>query len=171
MRIHVNHIVRSLVMVGFVAATRPLLGYSQSKSISTDELVKRADVVVLGKVTKLKSEWNKDKSRILTLVSVEVDQVLKGQGSEKEVAITTLGGEIDGVGEIYSHSARFRSNEEVVVFAEKGPQNQLRVAGGEQGKFTVKPSETDRMGRTVNSVPLEEFTRRIKEAVRTQNPK
>ena len=103
-----------LVWWGFEAV--PLFG--QSRILTTNDLTNQADVVAVGKVSAMKSEWNTDKTRIVTRVTVSVHEYLKG-GGEQQMSILTPGGEIGEIGEIYSGTARFTENEEVVVFARK----------------------------------------------------
>jgi len=167
----INTLFRAVRMLILFAAALPELVHGQARPVTVDELAKRADVVVLGKVLALKSEWNNDKSRIFTRVTIGVDEVLKGDGSDRFLTITTPGGELDGVGELYSHTVRFANDEKVVVFAEKDKRGNLRVAGGERGKYTIKQSELTKNQMVADDVTLEAFTSRIRSAVKAQNEK
>ncbi len=158
-------------MLALVLAALPEVTHGQEKALTTDELARRADVVVVGKVTAMKSEWNSDKSRIFTRVTVSVDQFIKGDGGEHFVTVTTPGGEVDGVGELYSHSVRFVNDETVVLFAVKDRQGGLRVAGGDQGKFTVKDNEQTGRPMVSDVGTLEEFVTHIRTVVKAQNEK
>lgn len=142
-------------------------GHGQSKAMSAEELTSRAAIVAVGRVTSLRSEWSGDRTRIVTQVTVTVDQYLKGNQQSRTLTITVPGGEVDGVGELYSHIARFRDNEDVVVFAERDARGGFRITGGEQGKFTVT-TET-RTGKRVvgENQLLEVFTSRVQNAARS----
>lgn len=142
-------------------------GRCQSQELLADELVSRSSIVAVGKVTALKSAWSADRTRIVTNVTVAVDQYLKGEGTST-VMITVPGGEVDGIGELYSHTARFSNDEEVVIFAERDRQGQLRVVGGDQGKATVRKDETTGRRFVSESESLEMFTAKIMRAVRAQ---
>jgi hypothetical protein len=146
----------------------PSLARSQSGAVTTDELTRSADVVVVGKVTDVKSEWSPDRSRIYSTVTLAVDQHIKGDESQQSVIISTLGGEVDGVGEVYSHTAKFKIDEQVIVFASKDRQGQLKVIGGDEGKLTVtKEEETGRMLVGGNE-PLTIVTSHLKAVVQAQ---
>jgi len=145
------------------------LGVSaQVRLTSTDDLTRQADIVVVGKVAGIRAEWNKEKTRIFTTVTVEVGEMLKGKGGESTVTIQTPGGEVDGVGEVYSHTARFAKDEDVVVFAEKDKSGNLRVAGGSEGKIAIRKDESTGRRRVADGISIEEFKARVKNAVHVQ---
>lgn len=136
---------------------------AQEKMMTTDGLAKQADVVVLGKVAAMKSEWNRDKTRIYTRVTISVDEPLKGSsGSSIEVLVP--GGEIGRVGELYTHMPKFKKDEDVVVFAEKDRNGRYRVVGGSEGKFKVE--EDKRTGERIVSdgTPLSRFTEEVRKS-------
>ena len=124
----------------FLAIVSPSIAISQSGAIA-DELTRKADVVVVGKVMDVRSAWSADRSRIQSTVTLAVVERIKGDGSQRSVTIFTPGGEVDGVGELYSHTARFKTDEQVLVFAAKDRQGRLKVIGGEEGKLTVSKEE------------------------------
>jgi len=125
-------------------------------------LARQADVVVVGKVSRVSSTWNDDKSRIMTTVTVEVDQQVKGAGASA-ITLVTPGGEVDGVGELYSHTAQFKKDEEVVVFAQKDARGHLRVVAGEQGKLNVRADKTTGIRMVAGDTRLEDFVSHLKE--------
>ena len=136
---------------------------AQTAPGQSDDLVRRADVIVIGKVAHTKSAWNADRSRITTTVTLSVDQSLKG-GAPGTVTIVSLGGEVDGVGEWYSHAAQFKLDEEVLVYAQRDAQGKLRVSSGNRGKISIQRDE--KTGRRVlpDGLPLERLVSQIKEA-------
>lgn len=102
------------------------------------QLSRGADVIVTGKVTEKQSNWNEKKTRIYTVTTVAVDEYLKGQNSGSFVEVTTPGGEVGDVGELYTHMPRFEDNEEVLVFLKRdGDRRSYKVLNGEEGKITV----------------------------------
>lgn len=113
---------------------------SQSQTFRTElkALSKGADVILTGKVVKQQSEWTQNKSRIITKTTVQVDEYLKGNLSTGSVVISHPGGEIDGVGELYSHMPEFKDNEEVLVFLKKDKNGtDYKVFSGEEGKVPI----------------------------------
>ena len=112
--------------------------HSQSNESKIKNLSEGADIILTGKVVEQNSSWNKDKSRIFTNVVVQAEEYLKGDYSEKSIAITTLGGEVGEVGELYSHMPRFSNAEEVLLFVKKDKKDLIyKVLNGEDGKLTL----------------------------------
>ena len=153
------------------AIVSPSNALSQSAMAATEDLAQRADVVVVGKVTEVRSEWSADRSRIYSHVTVLVDEHIKGVESQQSVVIATLGGEIDGVGEVYGHTARFKTDEQVVVFAAADRQGRLRVVGGDEGKLTVTKDELTGLQMVADRELLTAFKSRLKSVVQTQSHK
>jgi hypothetical protein len=170
---HLLHIIRGISMkqrsfplhriaLLFLVTTSVALG--QERQLSTEQLTTGSDVVVVGKVAAMKSAWTADRSRIVTTVSISVDEQLKGTASGSTLSVVVPGGEVDGVGEWYSHSARFRRDEEVVVFARKDKEGTLRVAGGSQGKVAVTREAEKGQARVSGQGSLQEFTATVRKA-------
>ena len=158
----------SSVLTVFMATTMPLILRAQPKAMNTDALTSEAEIIVVGKVGGVVSAWNHDRTRIESKVSVSVEQTIKGSVTGNSVTVVTPGGEIDGVGEWYSHTARFGQDENIVLFAKKDNGGRYRVAGGEHGKISVAKDS-----RTGNKIiqhfgTLEEFTTQIKKTVKAQ---
>ena len=113
---------------------------SLSQTIHSDiqSLSKGADVILTGKVSKQNSSWNKDKSRIYTDVTLEVEEYLKGNNGNKTLVVTTPGGEVGEVGELYTHMPRFSKDEEVLLFVKKDTKDMsYKVVNGEEGKIAL----------------------------------
>ena len=151
-----------------LAIVSPSIAVSQSGAAVTDELTRSADVVVVGKVTDVRSEWNRDRSRIYSTVTLAVNQNIKGDVSQRSITISTPGGEVDGVGEVYSHTAKFRMNEQVIVFAAKDRQGQLKVIGGDEGKMIVTKEEGTGQLLVGANESLTVVTSRLKAVVKAQ---
>ena len=144
--------------------------FSQSRKVTTAELAQQSEVVARGSVKQLKSAWEGKKERIVTYVTIQVEEFIKGGGSEKTLTLVNPGGEVDGVGEIYTHMATFREGEDVIVFAQKDHEGRLRVAGGQQGKFRLEKDNVT--GKTIvgGATTVEDFSTDVKQAVsRPQN--
>jgi hypothetical protein len=136
-----------------------------SRAPSSEDLARQADVVLVGTVRELKSEWNASRTQIVTRVTVAVDQFLKGGTTGASFTLFVPGGEVGTVGEMYSHLPVFRRNEDVVVFAEKDRQNHYRVAGGRAGKLTVRKDPATGTPLVAGRQRLDEFVTSIRSAV------
>ena len=154
-----------------LALLLPLTLFSQTKFASTAALAQRAEVVAVGTVTSLVSEWNDNHSSIQTRVNVAVSEYLKGNTSSQSLTIIVPGGEIDGVGEVYSDMPRFRTAEEVFVFAKKDTRGLYRVAGGDQGKYTLQRNAVTGKLSVAGDNSLEEFSASVRKALQVQNLK
>ena len=166
MNIRLSRVAAIGTMLALTGFTHSVCAQVELKSM--DELTRQADVVVVGKVASIKAGWNKEKTRILTTVSIEVDETLKGKGGDGTVTIQTPGGEVDGVGELYSHTAKFVKNEDVVVFAEKDKKGDLRVTGGSEGKIAIRKDASSGLRRVSEGMSLDELKARVKNAVHVQ---
>ena len=157
---------RSLLLVLLIASGLSPKVLSQGRALSADELARSSDVIVVGKVASMKSNWTADRSRIVTTVTLQVDQSLKGATGGSTVTLVTPGGEVDGVGELYTHSATFTRQEDVVVFARRTPRGELAVTAGQQGKMSIRKDPESGTLRVGGGTTLSEFTRHILKAVK-----
>ena len=165
---HYRHPLLSALLGGIIISSA-VTGFvqCQTKVLSTEALTKRAEIVAVGTVTATKAEWDQNKTRIVTRVTMSVSEYLKG-GAGNTMTITLPGGEVDGVGEWYSHSTRFKQDEDVVVFAERDTRGDLRVAGGSQGKFSIMREKGTSMARVSDQMTLDDFKTKIRQAVNVQ---
>ena len=134
------------ILVFFFPALESTVLFGQSRILGTNDLANQSDVVAVGRVAAIRAEWNADKSRILTRVTLSVSEFLKG-GDEQAISILTPGGEIGEVGELYFGAPRFAQDEEVVVFVKRGPNRAYTVTGGAQGKAGILLSSSVRGAR------------------------
>jgi hypothetical protein len=156
-----------LLLALSVTALIPDYGRSQSTDLALEQLATRSGVIAAGRVTDIRSEWNADRTRIFTHVTLAVDTYLKGTTTGNTLEVVVPGGEVDDVGERYSHVPRFSQEEVVVVFAQADIHGTLRVTGGERGKISVRrDARTDRMMVGQGEV-LEAFMARVRHAVKS----
>lgn len=144
---------------------------SQSKELTTEALAGQAEVVAVGRVSSLVPQWNEDHSRIFTRVTLSVDQYIKGGSAGQPLTLLVPGGEVDGVGELYSHTAVFQSDESVLVFAQKDREGNYRVSAGQQGKYTVKRDDASGRLMVGGIQTLQEITAVVQKAAIDQNQK
>ena len=126
----------SLLILLFL--TFHLTAFAQKEASVIKKLSKGADVILTGKIIKKESSWNAARTKIYTKSTLQVDEHLKGDDKSTSVEIIHWGGEVDGVGELYSHMPKFEENEEVLVFLKKDDMNHgYKVLNGEEGKLTI----------------------------------
>ncbi len=129
-----------IILASFLTHQKEI--FSQTKQSSIESLSERAEVILTGKVINQKSKWNDDQTRIFTQSTIQVDEYLKGNDANKNITITTPGGEVGEVGELYTHMPRFSSDEEVLLFIKKDKNNvDYKIVDGEDGKLTLVRNE------------------------------
>jgi len=106
-------------------------------------LTRSSDAVVHGKVKKVESRWTSDHRQIVTDVTIDVNEFIKGMGN-KTVVVMQPGGEVDGIGQKVSGLASFAPGEEVVVFLERQGSDHFTVTGLAQGKYRVERSSDNK---------------------------
>jgi hypothetical protein len=144
---------------------------AQSIEVTPAALAVKSDIVAVGRVSALVSHWNEDHSRILTNVTLSVDKYVKGGATGQPLTIVVPGGEVDGVGELYSHMATFQQGESVLVFAEKDTRGNYRVSSGQQGKYTVRKDDATGKLTVGGNMTLEGMTALVQKAIVDQNQK
>ena len=131
-------IVKSLFLVLLTILFNGILSlsFSQQTGAKLKQLTANADLIVTGKVSGNRSNWNIDKTRIYTEATLKVDEYLKGNSNGSQVVITYPGGEVRGIGELYTHMPKFENNEDVLVFLKKDEKG-FKVFDGEEGKIGI----------------------------------
>lgn len=160
----IKFILTLLLIVLFI----PQLAQSQVKSATMKELTTSADMIIIGKVQEMNSEWNDQKTRIYTKVTLSVDECMKGDPAVQSIELRQPGGEIGEIGEFYSHTAKFAEEEEVLLFVKKDKQNNLRVCRGINGKFPIKLNQLTRQVMT-NNRPIDTVKLEIQKIVKIED--
>ena len=113
-----------------------------------------ADLILTGKVIKQQSAWNQNKTRIITSTTIEAEEYLKGNAGRKFLVVNHPGGEVGGVGEIYTHMPTFKDNEEMLLFLKNDKKgNDYKVLYGEDGKIDIMNSASGEKVTTSN-IPI-----------------
>jgi hypothetical protein len=107
--------------------------------LGLQDLVKKANSIVVGKVTDSRTYWSANRKLILTDYTLTVDENIKG-AAQHSVTVTTLGGKIGDLQMYVSGMPTFQSGENAVVFIERSGTYRTIVGLG-QGKFTIANGE------------------------------
>ncbi|MFQ6114544.1 MAG: hypothetical protein ACE5NG_10750 [bacterium] len=132
----------------FILLSICLLSYSLAQAqetipITTRELTKRAQKIIIGEVIAQHSAWDDLGREIYTYIKLRVDRVIKSDRPDSIIVLRHLGGR---VGNIESHVAglpQFRKEEHVLVFL--GPYKSTNYYGlidWYQGKYVIKKGKT-----------------------------
>lgn len=132
----------------FVYALLPVIAWATTiQVLSLEKLTRSSSVILRGKVTKIESFWNKDRTAIYSRISLQREEELKGT-TQAEVQVFLPGGTVDGRTTIVIGAPEFKEGEEVVLFLSQATGYQEEVALPEtvvpfrltdllQGKFNV----------------------------------
>ncbi len=129
----------SLAVLALVARVRPA-DASVMLALDFPALVAQADHVVVGNVESSTSRWD-GSGRIVTDVSIRVDETMMGDRATGEVLVVThLGGAVGEVGLHIEGEARFAVGERALVFGAnvRGSSTLVRVVGMSQGAFEIR---------------------------------
>ncbi len=132
--------------------------------LTTEELALSSEMVVVGKVQKIESRWNREQNLICTYVTVESQQLLKGENNIDVVVLEVPGGKVGNKGLKVFDMPTFFLNEEVLVFlSAKNEINSFRVVGCYQGKYTIKESQIKEL-----DIPSTIFLDRVRRIIKKQ---
>jgi hypothetical protein len=106
-------------------------------AMTLDQMAERAQSIFLGRVTGTRADWNAERTRIYTHVTVEVDRYLKGGGGSKVATVRYMGGTVGGYAAVVPGAPRFEVGEEVLLFCAGGGARIPTVLGMSLGKFTI----------------------------------
>ena len=118
-------------------------------SMSIDELISHADIVIHGRVVSKKARWldQNGPSRIVTFYEIETVELLKGrftasEQQSKRIRVGVLGGEVGAYGQYVHGSPVLNEGESIVAFlgTPGGPQGARGVVGFNQGLLRTQPS-------------------------------
>ncbi len=149
-----------LIVLIILSFTHPTALQAAVEKLMFSELVAQADRIVVAQVIDLTSHWDKEKVSIVTTVTLEIRESLKGKEEANTIQVEIPGGQIDGLILEVSDTPSFIPGEEVVLFlqAEGFP-----IVGWFQGKFTLVNDRVQGI-----DVPFSQFKNRVTEIMTAQ---
>jgi hypothetical protein len=108
------------------------------KKLTEAEMASRAQRILIGRCTSVRSEWNEDRTKIFTYVTVSPENSLKGNQDSDEIVVKQLGGIVGDTGMHVEGSSIFEKDDEVFLYLERDREGFQRVVGFSQGMFTIK---------------------------------
>jgi hypothetical protein len=131
--------------------------------MSVEELTNEATTIIRGTVLDLRSHWDKERTHIVTDVTISAQEYVKGyEGGE--VTIQIPGGTVGELGEWVSDVPTFEKGQEVILFL--GDNKYFRVVGWHQGKFTVEKDTVLEIG-----LPVDTFIAGIRQTMAGSAPR
>jgi hypothetical protein len=149
---------RTVVLTGVLALSLwrvDIASATRRVDISIDQLTRGASVIFEGEVTDVRGEWNADRTRITTTVSIRVDQYHKGNLGRDVVEIRLAGGSVDDITMAVIGQPSFERDERVFLFLKPNfERRDTPVAGDSAGKLRVA---TDANGADILLGPTQTF--------------
>ena len=102
-----------------------------------DEMVVESRAIVTGRVIGLSTAVDANTELVYTYIRLEVNSVLKGSITAREIVLKELGGETRDRGTQIFGMPRFESGQDVLVYLNTWPDGALRVHQGFLGKFNI----------------------------------
>src|SRR5579871_6782096 len=141
-----------------ILAAAPLLATTVER-LTLDDMVRKAQTIVHGKVRSSTAHWSADHRLILTTSIIEVQETFKGPAA-KTLELTTIGGTVGDLTLVAVGMPTLQAGEETVLFVEN-VGNFKTIVGLSQGKFAVKNGEVMNSPAHLH-MHLVDFTRQIR---------
>jgi hypothetical protein len=100
------------------------------------DLVGRADVIFVGKATRVESRWSEDRRHIVTDTTFLVERGVRGALPGATVTVRHLGGSVGGIGMLIAGTPSFRVGEQALLFTDLRAGRRY-VTGMSQGAYLV----------------------------------
>jgi len=105
--------------------------------LSDEQLAKKAEMIVVGKVLSADYDTDKKDNHPYTYVHIRVSEYLKGKNQSRDLTLKTLGGIGPKMGMYIPGAANFYRDEEVLLFLERRTDGSLFPIGLFLGKYSV----------------------------------
>ena len=101
-------------------------------------LTQRAEMIVVGRCTAIKSAWNGKRTLISTYVSYDVEETIKGGVRDQQIVVKTLGGTVGSITQMVVDGPTFEVGERALLFltASDEPAT-FRIQGLRRGKLKI----------------------------------
>jgi hypothetical protein len=118
-------------------------------SLSLEQLTQASSDIVQASVINQQSGWNSSHTQILTITTVAVSQVLKGNASST-LEIQQLGGTVGNMRVFVPGDLTFQPQGEYILFLEPVPESpRYRVVGMTQGAYRIYQDDGTRQDRVI----------------------
>ncbi len=118
-----------------------------------DELIISSRAIVRGKVLSVMSAYDSEQDRIYTYVTVKVQEVLKGNITEKKIVLKELGGTVGDRTMVIFGNAQFTPGEQTLLYLDTWADGSLRTHELFLGKFNIIDDPATGQRMVVRSSP------------------
>jgi hypothetical protein len=147
------------------------------KGLSTEELTKASDLVIVGEVINVEAQWSKDEKTIFTSVYIVINNIIKGAPKQAMITVEYEGGEIGDIGLQVSDQSSLMKGEKIILFLKSGKSKKdgfvYNIVGKNQGKYLIGEDGVARKGgfsvigqkdNIDNNISVDELIEKIKKA-------
>lgn len=134
--------------------------YSIMVGLSTEELTKGSEFIIVGKVESIESMWSKDGKTIISRAHIIINEVIKGEQSKEKITVEYPGGEIGDLGLKVSDIRPLKRGEVMLLFLKSkkdqrrgdeislsmGEEEVYQITGNAQGHYTIDHQGVARKG-------------------------
>ena len=125
-----------LLLIGLISCAQVSLATTVIIQ-SDDEMIIEARAIIRGRVLGIETGIDEQQDRIYTFVTIRVQEVLKGQITQRKIVLKQPGGEYGSRGSIVFGAPQFNVGEQVVLYLDTWRDGSLRVNQMLLGKFSV----------------------------------
>ena len=129
--------------------------------LSLEQLVHDADLVIIGTVEYVRSEFSDGKS--ISFATLSVNSVIKGDSvaPRDKIVVRFPGGIVGSIGMKVENSPNYKHGEDILVFLKTVPnQTYYKTSGSSQGKFLIKDNIVVR-----ENLSLDQLIKRIESII------
>ncbi|MBI4951373.1 MAG: hypothetical protein HY908_05030 [Myxococcales bacterium] len=107
-------------------------------ALDLDELVAGSEACIVGRAAERRSEWVElgGGRRIVTYTRIDVERTVFGR-ERASVWVRTLGGGVDGIGQVVSGEARLRPGQRALLFLRRAPDRVFTITALAQGHYPL----------------------------------
>lgn len=129
--------------------------------VDLDELVYKADAIVIGSAQESICRWDKNRERIYTYTRFVVDEVIKGDSRMTETFVKVPGGDLDEISMDVLETAQLTESGHYILFLFSRAEDYMsNVVGWRQGQYTIENGIV-----LENQKPADEFIAEIQAIV------
>jgi hypothetical protein len=129
------------------------------------ELARQSDIIVAGRITGFRSEWNPAHTRVFPCAVLTTSEYMKASRTGVSGVSVAIVYQESGPGMV-----RFQRDEEVLVFLKRDADGNLQVLGGMQGKHVITKDVRTAVRMVSAYTTLEQMKAQITAALRTVTP-
>jgi len=156
----------ALLLAALSAGSAAPLFAGVSKTMTLKQRTDGADLVATARTVDVRSAWNAQKSEIYTWITLEINEVIKGEIKQKTVQLRQLGGSVGNAVSRVHGMPQFVQHEEVLVFlGTLGESGFYGVVDWLDGKKTISTLQNRQLvkadGANAKHVALNSYKQRI----------